>query len=193
MKHLNGYGSKLVSNAIKKYKKDNFIILIIHKENCNNDELNNLEKYYINYFNTITPNGYNMTKGGDGNSREYMSDEQKLEYSKKMSMACKGINTGKRSEELKNKISETTKVAMNRPDVKSKIKLNRPDYKGESNPFYKKNHTEESKNKMAESHKGNTYSAHIQWHINRGIINPVCKHCVVTKNLNFNDNLIIDI
>ena len=31
---------------------------------CNIEELNHYEEYYINFYNTLTPNGYNLTTGG---------------------------------------------------------------------------------------------------------------------------------
>lgn len=55
-------------NAIKKYGWKNFKTQII--ECCEPDRkiLNEREIYYIEYFNTLMPNGYNMTKGGNANS-----------------------------------------------------------------------------------------------------------------------------
>lgn len=55
----------LINKAIQKYGLDNFrreLICI-----CETSvELNEKEKYYIQYFNSLLPNGYNLTKGGDG-------------------------------------------------------------------------------------------------------------------------------
>ena len=52
-------------NAIKKYGWNNFSTKIL--EECPPDKtiLNQLEKYYIQQLNTLMPNGYNMTQGGD--------------------------------------------------------------------------------------------------------------------------------
>lgn len=41
---------------------------------------------------------------------------------------------------------------------KQKIRENHPDFSGENHPMYGKHHSEESKNKMSESHKGKTLS-----------------------------------
>ena len=61
-----------------------------------------LEKYYIEKYNTIRPNGYNIANGGEGGCLiSGYTDEEK--------------------EEWKKKISETTKEAMKRPDVKEKF------------------------------------------------------------------------
>ena len=52
--------------AIRKYGKESFDIEILCT--CRIEDLNKLETYYIQKYNTITPNGYNMTGGGE-NSR----------------------------------------------------------------------------------------------------------------------------
>jgi group I intron endonuclease len=52
-----------LSNAISKYGKENFEIEVIEK--CvSRDELDDREVFWINYFNTKYPNGYNLKDGG---------------------------------------------------------------------------------------------------------------------------------
>ena len=54
-----------ISKAIQKYGKENFQIEVI--EICNNvDDLDERERYWINFFNCKVPNGYNFTDGGEG-------------------------------------------------------------------------------------------------------------------------------
>lgn len=53
---------RLLNNSIKKYSPENFTIELIKE--CNINELNELEKYYITLYNTLTPYGYNLTDGG---------------------------------------------------------------------------------------------------------------------------------
>ena len=48
--------------AINKYGIENFVFEIL--EYCNEEELDAREIYYIEYFNTLTPNGYNIQIGG---------------------------------------------------------------------------------------------------------------------------------
>ena len=50
--------------AIRKYGKDNFSIEIVEKITTEN--INEKEIFYINHFNTMIPNGYNLTIGGTG-------------------------------------------------------------------------------------------------------------------------------
>ena len=53
--------------ALRKYGENNFIWEVI--DECEGlDEINKLEKYYIRKYKSYKPNGYNMTKGGDGGS-----------------------------------------------------------------------------------------------------------------------------
>lgn len=49
-------------NAIKKYGFENFKAEVI--EECADDKLNEREVYWIKYYNTLVPNGYNITEGG---------------------------------------------------------------------------------------------------------------------------------
>lgn len=48
--------------AIRKYGKEQFITEVL--EECSVEELDDKEKYYIHYYNSITPNGYNILSGG---------------------------------------------------------------------------------------------------------------------------------
>lgn len=61
-KHLVANDDFVIHRALKKYGKENFDFSII--EECNSLELNNKEKYWIDYYNSLIPNGYNMIPGG---------------------------------------------------------------------------------------------------------------------------------
>lgn len=56
-------GCKALSNAFNKYGVDNFNFKIIHQ--CSKTRLKELEKFYIKKLNSLYPNGYNLTKGGE--------------------------------------------------------------------------------------------------------------------------------
>ena len=51
-----------IHRAIRKYGVENFSFKIL--EECNLEELNEKEKYWIKYYNSLTTNGYNMIPGG---------------------------------------------------------------------------------------------------------------------------------
>lgn len=59
-----------IYNAFKKYGIDNFKFEII--EECPEDILNEREKYWIKFYNSLSPNGYNMTLGGDSCGHEQL-------------------------------------------------------------------------------------------------------------------------
>ena len=65
-------GDNVLYRAIRKYGIDNFSFEVIQE--CSPKELNELERYYVNLYDTYY-NGYNSTLGGDS-SRCYSSPEQ---------------------------------------------------------------------------------------------------------------------
>lgn len=52
--------------AIKKYGFDNFVVEIIQE--CEPEQLNELEQYYINYYDCLQPKGYNVAANGYGSA-----------------------------------------------------------------------------------------------------------------------------
>jgi len=72
-----------ISNAINKYGWENFTKSVI--DWAPENELDNLEQYYIKLHNSMAPNGYNLTEGGDGGrfseeTRKKVSDGLKKHY-----------------------------------------------------------------------------------------------------------------
>ena len=53
---------RLLNNAIRKYGDENFTVELLCE--CTLDELNDKEIEYISMYNTVSPNGYNLTHGG---------------------------------------------------------------------------------------------------------------------------------
>ncbi len=58
------HNKSYIQNAIKKYGKENFTIEILHHSRDIN-ELNILEKFYIENLLTLSPHGYNLKRGGE--------------------------------------------------------------------------------------------------------------------------------
>lgn len=77
----------LLCNAIKKYGKDNFSRVILEK--CDNNILNDREKYWIRYYNSSNRDiGYNVEIGGEGHSK--FTDEEILTAYKNYGSIIKG-------------------------------------------------------------------------------------------------------
>ena len=93
------YAGRYINRAKAKYGIENFKLEIL-KDNINEEELDNWERYYIVKLNTKAPNGYNLTDGGDG-LKGYKPTKETL---RKKSIAMKGKNKGKHpTEESKQK------------------------------------------------------------------------------------------
>jgi group I intron endonuclease len=117
--------SKL-KNSIKKYGKDCFYMEAIwESETCTQLELDEKEIYFIKKYNTLSPNGYNLTEGGAGG--RHSSETKKLlsEKSKKMWVENRAEMMEKRREqwtdERKAKLSITLKQRyLDHPEMRIK-------------------------------------------------------------------------
>ena len=118
-------------NALNKYGLGSFTWETIYV--CNNEEeLNKMEMYFIKELNTLHPNGYNLSLGGDGQSGFKHSEESKRKISEnnwlrglpkeqhpmygkqhsdktkeKMSKSRIGVSRGPHSKETKSKLSKS--------------------------------------------------------------------------------------
>ena len=98
--------SKIESNrpfmlSINKYGEDNFTFETIDSAN-NLDELNDKEVYWINFYDSVSPNGYNVTGGGQG---------KKMKTTKELSrIISEGLKNSEKWQETKN--NEEYKIKM---------------------------------------------------------------------------------
>ena len=162
----NYHGSGIIISRI--YKERPETLKEEYLKTCYSDsEMNDDEKYYIKLYDTLWPNGYNLSEGGDGGvpceeTRRKISNSlkglfsgekhpmfgkhQSEESRRKMSSSHKGLQTGEKhpffgkhhSEESKKKMSQTKKGLQS----------------GEKHPMFGKHHSEESKKKMSDKKKG---------------------------------------
>jgi group I intron endonuclease len=147
-----GKDNSVLHKSMKKHGVENFTIELL--ENVENNKLNEREIYWIAKYNSIIPNGYNMTAGGGGISgyrhtsivkkrisivsarymRE-MSEEDRKARGEKISQYFRGKP---KSEEHKRNLS--------------KSRMGK--YTGTENPFYGREHTEETKRKIGDANRG---------------------------------------
>lgn len=107
---LTYYGSGVfIKRAINKYSKENFTKEIIC--HCFFDcEMDDRERFYIKFYNSLSPSGYNLTSGGDGFS------DPTGEIAKKISKKLKGRKWTEERKKLPRKpVSEETKVKHRKP------------------------------------------------------------------------------
>lgn len=119
--------------ALNKYGDSEFYWNVLWKGKCNNNWLNNLEKYYIYYYDTFN-NGYNMTEGGDGGAlwtKERIGKEQRIELGHRIAKLRDDTYLKGKNHWL-NKVSEDER---NR-HIRKMLNSRDTEYlKGDSNPF----------------------------------------------------------
>jgi group I intron endonuclease len=184
--HKNSSYCARLYHAIKKYGIDAFSIDIV-AEYDNLEDLNNAEEYYINYYNSLSPNGYNLLTGGK-NKKHSEESKQKmsaaLKGKSKPWLKGKGPFEGKRhSEESKKKMSlgqkgntahlgkshsTETKIRISLAKKGKHSSIKTEFKKGKENPMFGKHHTEETKAKMSAAKKGKSSPRKgIPWSENR--------------------------
>ena len=147
--------TKVLKKRPKELIKEEYIKTCYSEEEMNRDE-----QYYIKVFDTLYPNGYNLTEGGEGcvaseetrrkislvHKGKHISEEQK----KKLSAALKGRIM---SDEHKKKIGEANKGRHHSEESKKKMSQTKKGLQsGEKHPMFGKHHSEESKKKMSQNH-----------------------------------------
>jgi group I intron endonuclease len=136
----NKYKSTL-HDALRKYSSENFSWDILWKGNCSKNWLNELEKFYIYFFDSFK-SGYNMTQGGEGGplwTKERISIERRKLAAKK---ACENRD----NTYLKNGIFKNMTIEERRRNI---LKRDNSYLKGSNNPFCKL--SEERKKEIIEN------------------------------------------
>jgi group I intron endonuclease len=132
--HCNIY----LQRSFVNYGKENFIFYIIEQCKLDYKELQEKEKYYIEFYNSYgLSKGYNLTKGGDGSLGYKHTEETKKK--------CSDFRKGKSlSEETKQKLSKILTGRKMSDEFKRKL----------SERSKKQRHSEETKQKLRELHLG---------------------------------------
>lgn len=105
-------------DAVIKYGIENFIFNVIIV--CFDDDRFKYEKEFIIKYNSVVPNGYNLTNGGEGGGGfEGKKHSEEVKNKIKNTLKQKYID----NPELKKQLSERNKIVMKNPEVKERIKL----------------------------------------------------------------------
>jgi group I intron endonuclease len=111
-----GIGCPALQDAIRKYGVDNFSfqVLII----CFDEDRYHYEKQYIKKYNSIAPNGYNLTSGGEGGGfyGKTHSDETRIKIIEGLKQRY--IN----NPELKEQCSKKLKSFYSNPENREKLR-----------------------------------------------------------------------
>lgn len=109
-------------NAMRKYGQESFTVELIDTASSF-EEMNNLEREHILALNTLYPNGYNLTDGGDAgvfseNTRKMMSERLKGKPLGEKNR--QGLIKAWADKKIRALRIEAIKGAMNRPEVRKK-------------------------------------------------------------------------
>lgn len=156
-------GCPALRDAVKKYGIEifEFSVIII----CFDDERFKYEKEYIKKYNSVVPNGYNITGGGEGGGFQGKKHTEQVKTDIRNQSKQKYID----NTELRKQISERNKIMMSNPEVREKIKnglLNSEKWKKvieekRIGNYKQIKHGEEAKNKISESLK-KYYASNVQ-------------------------------
>ena len=131
--HHNSY----LQNSWNKYGEKGFKFYVL--EFCSNDKLNEKERYYIDYYNTLDRNyGYNLKSGGQDTNYLTIEVKEKLSSSIRNSYLNSNLKEKRKSDAL---------IQWSDPAIKEKIT-------GKNNGMYGKNHSKEAKEKISKALKG---------------------------------------
>jgi group I intron endonuclease len=130
---------------------ENFSFEII--EEIENEKLFEREIYWIDYYDSLVPNGYNLTKGGEGTYG--YSRPQSIEEREKRGESIRQFyidhpeKREEKSQQMKKLWEENEDFRNQLIEAGKKFHEEHPDFfKGENNPMYGKKHSEESLEKI---------------------------------------------
>jgi len=137
-------GGIAILSAIKKYHKNNFHRIILKK--CKTViEVRNLEKFYIELFDTLIPNGYNISPtGGMGENQFGIHSDETKDKMSKIRMGKEPWNKGKKG--LQHHSNETKEKFR-----QMNLGKNNPNYgnRGDKNPIFGIKKTLEHRKKIS--------------------------------------------
>ena len=186
-------GCPALRDAVKKYGIENFEFTVLIM--CFDDERFKYEREYIRKYNSVVPNGYNITNGGEGGGFQGKNHTEQVKNIIKDKLKQKYID----NPELKTQMSERNKIVMSNPEIREKIKngiLNSEKWKkvvetmrnGTHMNHMNHIHNEETKKKISESLK--KYHSENVKVVNNVIIERDNKLGYKVKQYDMNNNLL---
>lgn len=146
--------NKPLYNAIKKYGAENFEFKVIETD-IPEELIDELEKYYIKYYNTFYLNGqgYNMTEGGQGVHGYVHTDETKQRIKKSTAIAWQRIKEEEPERYAQFCLNRSLALKGKPKSVECREKLSKlaSQRTGEKNSFFGKHFSEESKELLREA------------------------------------------
>ena len=115
-----------IDYAIRKYGKENFVVEKLC--DCDNSQLDELERYYIQLYDTYN-NGYNLTVGGQEITTKLNLDENEV-----IEKYLSGLSITQLCEEY-NCCDKTISEILHSHDIKIRVKLNLQNIIGKGKPF----------------------------------------------------------
>lgn len=203
-KHINeamNGSERYLCKSFRKYGIENFKVELIDNEINSYKELLEKEIYYIEKYNSMMPNGYNMTLGGEGSLGRPMKQETR-EKMKKMKLGKTPWNKGKPGSqkghwegkkmpyEARLKMSIAKRGKKLSEETKKKRKYIYERMKGSNHPLYGVGHTEESKKKMSESKKGQGTTKYKAYNENATIVFNSLKEALLYLGVKGHSSLI---
>lgn len=151
-KNLSIKDTSALHKAMNKYGLEHFYFIII--EEVPNDFLNEREKFWIKFYNSLSPNGYNLTVGGEGalgrKSRfkgvlrpQEVKDKIKKTWTKEKREYYSNLFKGENNPNYGKQLSVETKSKIRNATL------------GEKNHFFGKHHSEETKQKLSQAQNNN--------------------------------------
>ena len=178
------------------------LILIEDLGNVTRTEANIRETYWVEVLDTLMPNGYNMTKGGDGGyTLDHWDNSRKQELYKLQALSRTGQTRTDETKEILSQLAvirEASKTEEQKNEISLKIsKTNKergiapPEYtrwkKGQVGTFLGKTHKESSKLKIGEARLGKKYEDFLSIDKAKEIKEDRRKNWIGNKNPNYVD------
>ena len=175
--HLSGNGNSIIKGELE--ENGNIFDSFVFESGIIDEELDFLEMVYITSYNSLAPNGYNLTEGGEGGrcseeTKDKIRESRKgKKHPKETKLKIGRKHKGKKlSKEHRLKIGASMKGKLageNNPmygkpspnkgkniSEEHKRKISKAN-KGENSGMYGRKHTLEAKKRIGKASKGNTY------------------------------------